>query len=77
MALQYEKNTDLAFDTTVMRNCANKYGQIASDLIGMASDLDSCLSTLKSTGWTTPAGSAFYELTETDWKKTLKNMQIF
>lgn len=72
MALQYEGNTSLAFDTTVMRNYANKYGQIATDLTQMASDLDACLATLESTGWTTPAGSAFHKMTETDWKQNIE-----
>lgn len=72
MALQNEGNTSLAFDTNVMRNCANKYGQIASDLIQMASDLDACLATLEAAGWTTPAGSAFHKMTESDWKQNIE-----
>ncbi|MDE5670240.1 MAG: WXG100 family type VII secretion target [Eubacterium sp.] len=72
MALQYEKNTDLAFDTTVMRNYGAKYADIADTLREMAESLDTTLAILASEGWTTPAGSAFHKMTETNWKENIE-----
>lgn len=70
--LAYEKNTDLAFDTTALRQYGNEYGNIAKELRKMATDLDNCLFNLKESGWTTPAGSAFYKMTDTNWKKNIE-----
>ena len=72
MAIAYEGNTDLAFDTGVLRKAAGEYKQIASDLRDMSSKLDSLLSGLQSRGWTTPAGTAFYEMTNTNWEKNIE-----
>ena len=74
MALAYEMNTDLAFDTEVMRSCASRYGDVAETLEGLAMDLDNCLSELKDKGWTTPAGTAFYEMVNTDWIENIKKI---
>ena len=51
MALAYEGNTDLAFDTTVLREYGNRYAQIAKDLRSMAQRLDDCLQALEDSGW--------------------------
>lgn len=72
MELQYESNTDLAFDTTVMRAYGQKYADIAEELRSMAESLDKTLATLSSQGWTTPAGSAFYKMTKTNWKENIE-----
>ncbi len=72
MALAYEKNLDLAVDTTLLREYATRYGRIAGDLREMASKLDSCLNELKSNGWTTPAGTAFHKMTNTDWNQNIE-----
>lgn len=72
MAIAYEGNTDLAFDTGVLRKAAGEYKQIATDLRGMSNRLDSLLSALKESGWTTPAGTAFYEMTNTNWEKNIE-----
>lgn len=72
MALAYEMNTDLAFDTDVMRSCANRYADVAETLEKLANDLDNCLVELKEKGWTTPAGTAFYEMVNTDWIENIK-----
>lgn len=72
MAIAYEGNTDLAFDTGVLRRAAHEYKKIATDLRNMSDKLDSLLSQLKDNGWTTPAGSAFYEMTNTNWKKNIE-----
>lgn len=72
MELQYEGNTDLAFDTTVMRAYGQKYADIAEDLRDMADALDRTLAALTSEGWTTPAGSAFYKMTQTNWKDNIE-----
>lgn len=72
MSLAYEGNTDLAFDTTVLREYGNRYGQIAEDLRNMSSRLDDCLTQLKESGWTTPAGSAFQKMVETNWEENIK-----
>lgn len=71
MALAHEGNTDLAFDTTVLREYGNRYGQIAADLRRMSSKLDDCLRDLKEAGWTTPAGTAFYKMAQTDWEENI------
>lgn len=72
MALANEGNTSLAFDTTTLRQYGNRYGQIAQKLRGMAANLDSCLVELKENGWTTPAGTAFHKMTETNWKDNIE-----
>ncbi len=72
MALQYESNTDLAFNTDVLRDCGNKYGNIAGELRSYASQLDSLLSDLASSGWTTPAGLAFAEMAKTNWSQDIE-----
>lgn len=72
MALAYEKNTSIAFDTTVLRSQGKKYREIAEDLRKMASDLDDCLTNLKNNGWTTPAGSAFQKMAEVNWKTNIQ-----
>ena len=70
--LAYEKNTDLAFDTGALRQYGNEYANIAKELRTIANNLDKCLSDLKENGWTTPAGTAFYKMTETNWKKNIE-----
>lgn len=72
MALAYEGNIDLAFDTGILRKAADNYQKIAVDLRNMAEKLDSLLATLKDSGWTTPAGTAFYNMTNTNWEKNIK-----
>lgn len=72
MALANEGNTSLAFDTTTLRQYGNKYGLIAGDLRRMSANLDACLRELKESGWTTPAGSAFHKMAETNWEQNIK-----
>ena len=72
MALAYEGNTSLAFDTTDLRQQGSRYGSIATELRNMATNLDNCLQELKNNGWTTPAGSAFHKMTETNWKANIE-----
>lgn len=72
MAIAYESNTDLAFDTSVLRNAGTQYKKVASELKTLASDLDSLLASLEKSGWTTPAGSAFHEMTNTNWEKNIE-----
>lgn len=72
MALAYEGNTDLAFDTTVLREYGNRYAQIAKDLRSMAQRLDDCLQALEDSGWTTPAGTAFHKMAQTNWEENIK-----
>lgn len=74
MAIAYEGNTDLAFDTGILRKAASEYEQVANDLQSMAAKLDSLLQSLKEEGWTTPAGTAFYEMINTKWEDNIKNM---
>ena len=72
MALAYEANTSLAFDTAALRQWAERYGSLAAELRRMGLDLDRCLSELKEGGWTTPAGTAFYEMTKTNWYENIR-----
>lgn len=72
MALAYEANTDLAYDTDVLRKCGSEYEKIANDLREMAKKLNDLLNDLKNNGWTTPAGSAFQEMVETDWEENIE-----
>lgn len=72
MALSYEGNTDLAFDTTVLRDYGNRYAEIAKDLRSMASKLDDCLQQLEESGWTTPAGTAFHKMAQTNWEENIE-----
>lgn len=72
MALAYENNTDLAFDTEVLRQAARDYSKVADELRKMSQNLDTLILRLKSSGWTTPAGTAFYEMTETNWSQNIE-----
>jgi len=72
MAIAYEGNTDLAFDTGVLRIAAGEYKQVATDLRNMSSKLDKLLQNLKDDGWTTLAGTLFYEMTNTNWRKNIE-----
>ena len=72
MALAHEGNTDLAFDTTVLRNYGNQYAEIAKSLRSMASKLDTCLQQLEESGWTTPAGTAFHKMAQTNWEENIE-----
>lgn len=72
MALAYEGNTDLAFDTEALRTAAGQYQDVANQLRNMAKELDSLIIHMKDSGWTTPAGSAFYEMTQTNWSENIE-----
>lgn len=72
MAIAHERNTDLAFDTGVLKKAAKEYAGIAKDLRTMAQKLDSLLQQLEDSGWTTPAGSAFHEMTSTNWQQNIE-----
>lgn len=74
MAIAYEKNTNLAFDTLVLKKAARQYKQVANDLRDMASKLDTLLLQLQEdkTGWSTPAGESFYDMTKTNWGKNIE-----
>ncbi len=72
MALAYEGNVDLAFDTSVMRDCGRRYAKIAEELRTMSKNLDNCLSVLQESGWTTSAGAAFHEMTKTNWNENIE-----
>ncbi len=71
MALAYEGNTDLAFDTEILREYGNKYGDIAENLRTLAKDLDNCLTDLSKDGWTTPAGKEFLSMTQINWEENI------
>lgn len=71
MSLAYEGNTDLAFDTTIFREYGNRYGEIAKELRSMAQKLDDYLQELEDSGWTTPAGSAFHKMVQTNWEENI------
>ena len=63
MAIAYEKNTDLAFDTGILRKAATEYANVAEE---------SLIQALKDQGWTTPTGTAFYEMTNVNWKNNIE-----
>ena len=71
MSLAYEGNTDLAFDTAIFREYGNRYGEIAKELRSMAQKLDDYLQELEDSGWTTPAGSAFHKMVQTNWEENI------
>ncbi|MBQ6985882.1 MAG: WXG100 family type VII secretion target [Oscillibacter sp.] len=72
MTLAYEANTDLAFDTDKMRECGRQYAEIADELRGMAAKINALLSDLNTSGWTSPAGSAFQAMVETNWEENIQ-----
>ena len=77
MAIAYEKNTDLAFDTGILRKAATEYANVAEELRNMAERLDSLIQALKDQGWTTPTGTAFYEMTNVNWKNNIEKYKNF
>lgn len=72
MVLANEGNTSLAFDTIVLKDCGNRYAEIAEELRNMAQKLDECLQQLEDSGWTTPAGSEFHKMAKTNWEDNIK-----
>jgi WXG100 family type VII secretion target len=72
MALAYEGNTSLAFDTTALRQYGTQYGNIATDLRTMSGKLEACLKDLNNSGWTTPAGTAFYKMVNSNWRDNIE-----
>ena len=72
MTIAYESNTDLGFDTEMLRKAGKEYKGVASELRTMAQELDRLLCDLKNSGWTTPAGNAFHEMTNTNWKDNIE-----
>ena len=72
MAIAYEKNTDLVFDTGILRKAATEYANVAEELRNMAERLDSLIQALKDQGWTTPTGTAVYEMTNVNWKNNIE-----
>lgn len=72
MGLAFEGNTNLAFDTGVLRQKGAEYGNIAKELRKMSKDLDNCLTDLINDGWTTPAGTAFHKMVETNWEENIE-----
>lgn len=72
MGIAYEGNTDLAFDTNILKKAAGEYKNVAKGMREMSLKLDSLLVDLKNDGWTTPAGTAFYEMTRTNWEKNIE-----
>lgn len=72
MTIAYESNTSLAFDTDVFRKAAGEYRDISAELRKMAAKLDGMLTELSQSGWTTPAGSAFQKMADTNWEKNIE-----
>jgi len=72
MGIAYESNTNLAFDTQLFRDKGKEYKDVADELRDMAEKLDKLLTDLKDTGWTTPAGSAFHDLVNTNWADNIE-----
>jgi WXG100 family type VII secretion target len=72
LSLAYEGNTDLAFDTDALRQYGKRYGSIAEDLRNMSERLDTLLTELKEAGWTTPAGTAFHEMVNSNWGENIE-----
>lgn len=71
MVLSHNSIADLAFDTAVLRTCGNDYAEIAEELRKMSTKLDKLLIELKDSGWTTPAGTAFHKMVETNWEENI------
>ena len=69
--LAFGKNIDLGFDTGVLREQGKRYAKIAQEIRDMAKDLDTCLEQLAADGWSTPAGTAFHEMTKTNWQENM------
>lgn len=46
--------------------------EIAKDLRNMATKLDNCLQQLEASGWTTPAGTAFHKMAQTNWEENIE-----
>lgn len=69
--LAYQKG-DLIFDTGALRWAAGEYGDVAGDLRTTVKDLEDLLKGLKDSGWTTPAGTAFFDMTNTNWSDNIE-----
>lgn len=73
MSLSSEKNIDLGYDTDVMRNGAQKFGDHATKLRTLRDEMQTCLDNLTSSDWTTKAGVAFAAMVESNWSDNMKN----
>lgn len=72
MSIAFERDTDLAFDTEIMRNCGKRYFELASQLRTMAKKLDALLEELQASGWTTAAGKEFQLMAQTNWEQNVE-----
>lgn len=74
MALAYEGNTDLAFDTALFNDCAEKYEGYAEDLNDISNELEITMAKLTdvSNGWNTPAGKKFKSMVVDDWDTNIE-----
>ena len=72
MAIAYESNTSLAFDTAVLKKAAGEYQNVADELRDMAEKLDGLLANLAESGWTTQAGRVFRQMTDTSGRKNIE-----
>ena len=70
--LANEGNTDLAFDTMILKECGESYGEVAKKLRDMSKKLDNCLQELEESGWTTEAGTAFHKMVKNNWEENIK-----
>lgn len=69
--IAYE-NCDLAFDTSVMSECAKEYENIGADLKALADKLQASLSQMTGSGWTTKGGKAFEKMVDANWNANIQ-----
>lgn len=71
MELSSEKNVDLGYDTDLIRDTAKVFADNASLIRDLMDKMDTCLTNLTSTEWTTNAGKAFEAMVDSNWKQNM------
>ena len=65
--IAYENNNDFCFDTGVFDRAASVFTAKSDELNQIQNDLVSAIDNLKTTGWQSKAGDAFFNTIQVNW----------
>lgn len=65
--IAYEGTNDFCFDTEVFENAAKVFSDKSQQLVDIQTDLINAINALKTTGWQSKAGDAFFDSIKQNW----------
>jgi len=65
--IAYEGNNDFCFDTDIFNSAANVFTEKSNELNQIQIDLVNAIENLKTTGWQSKAGDAFFNSIKDNW----------